>query len=178
MRGAQKKTVLGPVQEWGCSRVSQVGRVRWNGAPAGWFMKDWNLDADALAAAPDILLCKVNAWGTERCYDMLSSPTLTGLGLYDGVYIMYVRNACLSWMGIETGALKPGSSVTLFKSCHAPRRRTNSLPAQEYGKYISVQAKHEYIRDHRRDQSIVAYHIKHIMTHQLIYRTLNIARWY
>jgi len=33
MRGAQKKTVFGP---------------------AGWFMKDWNLDADALAAAPDI----------------------------------------------------------------------------------------------------------------------------
>lgn len=58
MRGAQKKTVLGPVQEWGwgCAKVSQVGRVRWNGAPAGWFMKDWNLDADALAAAPDIFV--------------------------------------------------------------------------------------------------------------------------
>lgn len=58
MRGAQKKTVLGPVQEWGwgCAKVSQVRRVRWNGAPAGWFMKDWNLDADALAAAPDIFV--------------------------------------------------------------------------------------------------------------------------
>jgi hypothetical protein len=27
-------------------------------APAGWFINDWNLDADALAAAPDILVLR------------------------------------------------------------------------------------------------------------------------
>ena len=58
--------------------------------------------------------------------------------------------------GIET---EPGSSVTFLN--RTTQNGANSLPALEYGKYINVQAKREYIRDHHRDQSIVAYKAHH-----------------
>jgi len=57
IRGAQKKTVLGPVRHNANPTKSVGPHVRtsgWSGVPTGWFMNDWNLDADALAAAPDI----------------------------------------------------------------------------------------------------------------------------
>jgi hypothetical protein len=60
MRGAQKNTVFGPVQTTTAHRCTcQFNLVGYThifslDAPAGWFMNDWNREADALAAAPDI----------------------------------------------------------------------------------------------------------------------------
>ena len=57
MRGAQKKTVLGP--RWADSGgVESIHRPasEVENLPAGWFMNDENLEVAAVDAAPDIVL--------------------------------------------------------------------------------------------------------------------------
>ena len=60
--GAQKNTVFGPIQN--ALRHASLRKNVKNDAPAGWFMKAWNFDAPADAAAPDMAQeCVETEWG-------------------------------------------------------------------------------------------------------------------
>jgi hypothetical protein len=62
-----------PIVRWLCSTGSSLERD----APAGWFMNDWNRDADAPATAPDIFevrMSTVNVWDVKMERELLPTP--------------------------------------------------------------------------------------------------------
>jgi hypothetical protein len=82
-------------------------------------MKDWNLDADALAAAPDIFVVK---WMRGERRDVMIRYVVQSdvdPGLFDGVYIMDAGSSFLSRTGIKTG-VKTGKFRDAFNI--VPRR--------------------------------------------------------